>query len=350
MVLLLHIIAFGGILGNCEKGSLQYYITMIIYIACFSAVNCFGLISGYLMYNHKYKSARTISLWLQVVFYGIVAVMVAAIFAPDSFNIRAIVSSVLPVTHNLYWYISAYIAMCCFIPFMNKLIELLSKKEMTILVITTIFLFCGVNLISDSFSLANGYGVLWLISLYFVGAYIHKYDIGKNIKWWVLLLCVFGSIILTGVSQPIIEKIRIPIASDIFIKYTSPTVLLTAISLLLFFSRCRFPKPVNKIFGLFGTCSLAAFIIHSLPQVRTYLFVDRFAFLLKFPLPVFVLLVLVIALGIFLLCSAIEKIRLALFKLIHISALTDKLGAAIDEKLYDHPSINHGKKETGEPD
>ena len=69
LIVLRHILGFGGILENVSLFSLNYGIAWLLDTAAECAVNCYALITGYIYTNAKFKYSNIVSIWLQVLFY-----------------------------------------------------------------------------------------------------------------------------------------------------------------------------------------------------------------------------------------------------------------------------------------
>lgn len=67
MIALLHVLGMGGITG-ATAGTSSYYPVYLMQNAAFCAVNCYALISGYLMLGKKIKPSRITELWFEVFF------------------------------------------------------------------------------------------------------------------------------------------------------------------------------------------------------------------------------------------------------------------------------------------
>ena len=109
----------------------------------------------------------------------------------------------------------------------------------------------------DLLSIKGGYTALWLSVLYIIGAYLKKYNTLYRLKKrWLLLsysLCVFisyGYKFIMEISHLVLqEPFKYLSDSNRLISYSSPTILLCGISLLLVFSKIqinfRFPSTVK---------------------------------------------------------------------------------------------------------
>ena len=55
LVVLLHVLGQGGILQNSSQNSAVHWVAWFLEIFAYCAVNCFALISGYIMVNKSIK-------------------------------------------------------------------------------------------------------------------------------------------------------------------------------------------------------------------------------------------------------------------------------------------------------
>lgn len=345
MIPILHILGYGGILASAAKLTLPNIVSQGLASACFCAVNCYGLISGYVGYGKKIKYSNIIVLLLQVMTYKILLTAMFAVFLPGSVDLKGILLSFLPFYSDTYWYFSAYFAMFFFIPFFNYILETLDKKRLDILLLSIFIVFSFITtLFHQDFANTNfGYSALWLSALYIIGGYFKKYDIGKNVKRYKLFL---GYVLFAGISYlsriiiEVVTKIVIkrPVGGGYLFSYVSPTILLSAVFLFLYFTRLSFNNNIAKrIVSFFTPATFGVYLIHDFPLVRQYFILHKFEFLLNYNPIIMMLAVIAAALGIFIVCALIDKLRILLFKLLKIKAGMEALERRVKSgliKLY----------------
>ena len=103
----------------------------------------------------------------------------------------------------------------------------------------------------------------------------------------------------------------------------SPTILLAAVCLLLFFEKLTIPPVLQKMIRHLSPMSFGVYLIHNHPLIFTHCLKGRFAGCSALPWPVEVLSVLGIAVCINLICCIIDFARLELFKRLHIRQALD---------------------------
>lgn len=341
MVIILHIMGYGGALYATVPFSSQYYICLLFRIGCFCAVNCYALISGYVGVNNKFKVHKIGVLWLQVAFYTILITLCFSLFTPFSISWR---NALFPVLTKQYWYFTSYFIMFFFTPFFNTLLNNLKEKQLKQLGLTIIiFLSVIPTLLQDDiFFTNNGHSFIWLSSLYIIGGIINKLNIADKLHTPLMFLTYIFSILITFVFDFFFSKRQIDsIDSSVLTSYTSPTILFCAISLLIVAIKMDIKKRwAINIISFLSPLSFSVYLIHTHPYIWNNLIKDRFVSYAEFsPVKLFVVVILT-ALAIFFVCASIDLIRFYLFKYTKISKHLAKL-----ENKFTLKSKNKKEKE-----
>ena len=334
MITVLHTLGHGGVLKATETGSWQYTIAWAIEIFAYCAVNCYALISGYVGIKAKYKYCNIASLWLQAVLYSLLATLAVSIINKSTVSYVDILNSFLPVSNQTYWYFTAYFCIFFFMPAMNFMVNNMPKRELCTTVLAIMILFSVISTfskitvlkvsINDVFATASGYSPLWLALLYIIGAYISKYRDDFKLSPALSL-----AIYLAAAAVTLAEKLIW--GTKLLINYTSPTVLLCAIALLICFSGMKCTRS-RRVIAFLAPLSFGVYLIHDHPLIRGLIY-ERFAYLAQFPAWKMGLTILGIALSIYLLCSAIDFVRHTLFKLLGVKNLLARAEETVSKKI-----------------
>ena len=173
----------------------------------------FIIISGYFYDKSKFKIKKFMTLILQVFVFSIIGLGIGIITNSEKLNFVNIVKSILPITFGLYWFASCYVLIYIFTPFFRKIIENISKKDYKILLTIMILIWGILAFIPKTKTFFNEF--IWLIVIYFIGAYIKKYnfDFIKNNKYRIITL--ISIIILMNIIMIALEVIsnKIPAIS-----------------------------------------------------------------------------------------------------------------------------------------
>lgn len=320
-VIILHMVGKGGILSNVVRNSPSYFVAWIMEIGAFCAVNCFALISGYLMCNKKIKGQNIINLWFHAFFYSSIINAIFFLVMPETITTTNLISSFLPIVSNQWWYMSAYFVLFFSIPFLNQGISQMSKTmyEKVLLVIIVGICIFDVIIPGNTFDLQDGYSALWLMIVYLFGAYIRKYNIKDKISAFKSLMLYVLMIALTLLSKIVIGDILGSSKYEkIFISYQSFTILFAAIFIFLFCLNIKIGEKGEKLIGFVSPLCLGIYLIHVHQLVFEILINNMLIMLVEQNVLVMTVGVIMAAILVFMICSVIEIVRLKIFKILKV--------------------------------
>ena len=332
-VVCIHLFALLGDLAGSTGISL--FVNAFVYALVFCAVNCFGLLSGWLGYREEGNSLRLkplVLLWLQFVFYRVFFLLLPSLLGIAEVSLADVF---LPVTRRVNWYMTAYFEMMLLAPGLNLIVRHVSRGVnavicLALLALTVISTALRAVMDCDPFLLGEGYNWMWLAALYFWGASLRKHGWFSGISAGRLRLVLFASLLLTAAWRWGMCSFFSPAGfpgntEKIFYSYTSPTIALAAICLLLL--HARLTGPGSRFMEKASSAALGVFLLHT--TVWNWLIVPCAGLLSPLPQSFAWLNVLGSALVITLLCIPVDLLRGRLFTLLRIPALAEKLQARI---------------------
>ena len=342
MVLILHILVQGGVLERCKEGSANNHIGWFLEIGAYCAVNCFAIVSGYVYFKSKHKYANILYLNLQVTFLLLISITIFKIRYPNLVTLTDFKKASMPFAYYVLWYYRAYFCMFFFIPFMNILVDKLTRNQGRLLVYTIFILFSFIPTMfnGDTYLTSYGYSALWLAMMYLVGAYFSKFEVQKEFKWWVLVIIFIASTTFTFFWR------KIPIGLDFFdsfLSYTSPTILINGMCLVLLFSMFKFHKPSKMAIKFFVPLAFSVYIIHVSPYFWQKFMLDRFTYLAKLNPFIFPFAVIGTAILLFICFALIDYVRYLLFKICKVKEFfifLEKKIRQLCSKIFKEESID----------
>ena len=311
LILLHHYSLYGGLV-DLESIGANKIVGLVINMGGKLGAIIFILISGYFMIEKSFKIKKLLKLIFETIFYSLAIVLILMITNHTNFSIKIIIKSILPISYNQYWFITFYVGIYIFSPFINKLAASMNRKEYKILLfISCITLVVLPTIIISGDSFYNGF--IYFIFLYLVGGYIRKYDIIvekrkiRVIICIILLFMVFCSVLCMYLST------RINIANKgttYFTKANSIPIFILGISIFLRFKEIKINN--NTLIEVFGKTSLAVYLISDNPNLRFIIWKDIFKIQEFFTANTFILLVhiLLTILTIYITCSTIDLLRI----------------------------------------
>ena len=327
----LHIIGIGGIITGSELLSPQFLTAQFLRIAMLCAVNCYALISGFVGWDKKPKLSGLLFLWLRAVFF---CLMITFFFNRNhDLDYRTWLNAFLPVTTGQYWYLTAYAGLFVLMPVLNLAVEKMPKRELTVTLggILLLFSLLPISPLTDAFYLHDGYSVLWLAVMYLLGGYLGKYDVLSRLSGRVWGLLFMGAVLFAWAPRMLVLWWRPHYWHDaygnILIEYTSPTIVLAAISLLAIFSRLRLSEDTGKAISRLSGHAFGIYLLHAHPLVFRFLLEDRYAHLGTASIPAILGTILGISLAICWMGLWLDYCLTGVMHLLRIDRLLKKLDA-----------------------
>lgn len=339
LIVLHHYVAHGGIV-DIDIISGNKFIGEFLYIGGKLGVVIFILISGYFMVDSKFKIRKLIRIYLEVLFYSIAIYILLILSNKIEFSLTEFVKSMLPISYRQYWFITEYMGLYIFSPFINKLIKSMNKKQyITLIMVGTITLVIIPTLTPKGKGIYSD--MLYFIYLYLLAGYLKKYEIKfinskKKCILLIISMLIFIMIIST-VSTFMAQYIK---AFEKGIKYfdksNSIPILILALSTFELFRTLEVKE--NKIIYTLARTSFAVYLIHDNANFKKILWNDIFKTSELFCASSVKLLIHIIVtiITIYLVCTVIEIIREKIFEktIYNIKAnKIEKILNKIDKKM-----------------
>lgn len=274
--------------------------------------NCaFVIIGGYLLCTKEFDSRCVIKLWLQTLFYSIICGLIAFKIGIIDVSIKRVIMMLLPITYNEYWFISSYLILMLLVPFLNPLLQNISRNKYRGFIGIGILIFSLIPTITRYYWMDSNNLILFFIVLYAVGAYIRIYSIPGNTKYLLYAVLLMSFVGISMWSSAYINQTfnkNIDIFTLVWPTYRFPG-LLTALCLFLGFKDLQLPY--GKIITFFSTSVFSVYLLH-IGRLQNWIFLslldDSYVYTQWF----FPLWLIAVVLFVFIICVFIDKIRIYL--------------------------------------
>ena len=311
-------------LCHCNTSLVCYLNNFIVGIATLGGklgVDIFILITGYFMISSKYKFSRFIKIYLSTLFYSLLFLMLAYIFAKQQISQITINSSLFPFGGNAYWFITTYLMLYILIPFINNFIHKTKKSMLnSLMIITTILWIIIPTFTNANYCFSN---LVWFIYLYLVGASIKLKSFAgifnnKNfIKKIFLLSCtilvsyVFIKCVNNQINLVNMEKIS---------RMQSLYIFSVAIYLFHFFKDLTITN--SMLINQVSSSVLGVYLIHDNFIVRPFIWLLLFHPYTMIDKSYMILHLFTVTLIVFIFCVVIDKFKILIFN--KIASLLNK--------------------------
>lgn len=330
MIVTLHVLKQGGILFASDPGTPNNTASWIMEALSIGAVNLYAMLSGFVGVNStKTRFYKIASMWLQVEFYCIISTVIVYFVSGEPFDFVKFFNRISPVSTDKYWYFTAYFIMFFFTPFYNKLLSVLSSRQLKYLG-AVIFIFSSLWPTvwqSDMMVTNSGYSFLWLSLLYILGGIAKKLNLHKKANRF-LMIAIFIITMLLGAGFRFLSYNSGWAVSDynLLMLYPSANVVVGAFCLLLAAAQTNIKsKACVKIIKALSPLTFGVYIIHTSEYMWDYVLKNAFEIYAQFDTILMILAVIGTVLGIYLGCSALDALRLALFRLLKVDEFTSNI-------------------------
>ena len=294
-------------------------------------VDAFGLVSGIVGYK-KYKFMNMIYIWFIAEFYSLFFSVI--LYYQSKIGKRDLILSFFPLGLRRNWYVNGYIFMYYFLPFVTNSISSINKMLYGKIVFHFFFIYSiyytiikynikNANFNSNFNFIDEGYTSFWLLILYIIGGYIGKFHTYKNIILNIIYLLVYLISSLIS-SEYIFYSIRkYNEKNTLFLSYNSPTVILQALSLALFFNSININnKYIIKVISFLYPLNFSVNIIHTrffFSKVQSSL--DLFKYIKSLTPENLFFKIYGVSIKIYFVCTFIDYLRSLIFKVFRIRTI-----------------------------
>ncbi len=337
-VICLHFLGQGELVIHAE-GSAKYWLLSLLQIICYCAVDIYGITTGYLLCEKKFRLARLTKIWMTTVFWSVAVSCVFFVFVPESRTLREGISMFFPLLRGRYWFFTAYFVVILLSPVLNLLIGNLSRQQFCFLFAALFFIFGVVPvgaLGNDVLRISGGHHFSWMIVLYLIGGCLRKYPLSLTGR---KPLCVFFALAALHLAYKLLAcLLGFGQWRDLFLTYVSPLILGEAICLFLWFSNAFRHKTersiLGKVMGFVSPGVYAVYVIHVHPLV---FWSKEIISLFRTWDPLNAIsvigLILIGAFALFTLCIALDAIRQKLFRALRLEYGITVLSDQIEQKI-----------------
>lgn len=181
-----HYVVNSGLLNVMSENILS---SNTIFFSLFGAwgktgINCFVLITGYFMCKSQITLRKFLKLFLWVMTYTILFLSIFLLCGYKSSSVISMVYEAIPLKNITNSFTCCYIVFYLCIPFLNILLNNITKKQHQWLILLLLFIYTLHGSVPKLMSVSMNY-VSWFSVLYFIAAYLRFYPIKENnMKFW----------------------------------------------------------------------------------------------------------------------------------------------------------------------
>lgn len=240
-----------------HDNSLPSFTRFLFQALCIGCVDMFVLLSGWFGIRPKLKGF--FKLLFQVFFCVTLVYISLVLVGAEQFSVRSLAKAMC--LGGAGWFVRAYIGLYILSPVLNAFAEKSSRQQFEYLLIAYFCFQCALGWIVNSADFADGYSTASFIFLYLLAQYVHIYhsDNIKRLPRFLYLTIFFAIAIIIAISAFILEYNGLGGFGRLY-SYTSPTVIIMSLSLLIYFSRLSFR---SRFVNWVATSSFSVYLLHN---------------------------------------------------------------------------------------
>jgi len=280
-----------------------------------TGINCFVLITGYFMCTSKITKKKFVELLVEVYFYRILIFFIFLIAGYNAFYFKDFLKMLFPFFTIRDNFTACFLLFYLFIPFLNKLINALTKKEHFLLLVLCTFIYTLLPSFAGTIVTFNY--ITWFMVLYIIASYIRIYpkksyeDMGL---WGILsvasILISWGSVIVLAWTAKISGH-----GGAYFLVSDSNKVLavVTAVCTFMFFKNLKMKN--HKFINMVASSTFGVLLIHANSDtMRRWLWRDTLNNVGYYDSEMIVSHAVVSVIVVYTVCTIIDQIRFWLFE------------------------------------
>lgn len=229
-----------------------------------TGINCFVLITGYFMCTSRFSWQKLLKLYLQITFYAMVIYLIFCLTGHQEFSPFTFVRKLVPIYSIKDGFTSCFIVFYLFIPFINILVQNLTRKQHLVLayLLTAVYTLLPTLRMTVSFNY-----VTWFIALYIIASYMRLY--GKHIplshrQWGVATLISLAAGMTSVAGIFFLRKTgHINYLDPYFFISDSNKLLALAIGVSSFMWFKDIKIPYSRLINTVGATTFGVLLIHA---------------------------------------------------------------------------------------
>lgn len=225
-----------------------------------TGVTLFILISGY--FGIHFNVRKFFKMIAIVWFYSVFSYLLDITWLHSPHIWTGLASSLFPILSKKYWFMTCYVVLYCFSPYLNRLVETLPKRSFErLLLVWGFFFVIAPTFLFFEIQNDTGKGVINVTLAYLIGQYLKAYGFPQVMKRYIRGI-LSGSIVAIFVLNNLLTAI----SGNIILRFARDNnllIIIASIAIFYQFTRWQFAsRTINYLAGyVFALYMLQGFLI-----------------------------------------------------------------------------------------
>ena len=224
-----------------------------------------------------FKWKNILKLWLQVLFYSVGIIIFVNILGFNHTSLLQVLKALLPITQGKWWFASTYFLLYLFHPFINIVVNGLTREHYRKLLILLIVCWSAIpTFLVSSFGSNN---FIWFVLLYLIAGYLRRFGISSKIQQRHYLLMSLIFLLLTYLSSIVLTLLgnKVPALaehSNYFFGQNKINILIVSVLIFKWFEglNIKYSFRINRL----ASTMFGVYLWHDSPYIRELLWGNLF--------------------------------------------------------------------------
>lgn len=285
-----------------------------------TGINCYLLITGYFMCKSQISVTKFVKLFLEVIFYALVIYIAFLVAGYYTFSLPSFCYTVVPINNVTNNFVGCFLLFYLFIPFLNILIRGMNKRKHACLILLCLFIY---TFLATFFIVIMNYITCFII-IYLIASYIRLYQLPFNDskKFWGYMTLL--SVLISCASVLYRVYFNLPNSHKFSSDPNAIMAVVTSICVFMLFKNIdiKYSKCINAL----GASTFGVLLIHiNSEAMRKWLWVDTLKNIEIWQTHYMFIHAFASILGVFIICSILDQIRIHLLEIPLFKRLTPRL-------------------------
>lgn len=304
-----------------------------------TGINCFLMITGFFMCKSRITLKKYLKLVLEIEFYKIAIFIIFAFTGNTSCTPKLLAKALSPVENISQGFSSCFVVFYLFIPFLNLLIDRMTEKSHRLLLALLLFFYTilPIGYVGVIFNYVTWFSIVYLIAAY-VRCYPQHFTASAKVSgcWF------FGCIALSSLSVVALAYLAPRHCYYLLSDSNKILAVANAVSGFLFFKNLKIPY--SKFINAVASSVFGVLLIHANSDaMRKWLWEKTLRCTDFYDSPYLILHAVLSVLGIYLICTVIDQLRIRFLErpfFRRFGAKLDELQERFAKKYADPPAKN----------
>lgn len=290
-------------------------------------VDVFVLISGYFLARGSVHFLSLLKLLFQAWFYAAVLGGTCCVFCNSNFDMTTFIKSFLPGDGGLPWFVTSYLGMYLFAPWLAKFAADLNERQFVHLIVVGFVVFSLIPIIPGCTFVTSGFS--WFCFLFLVACYIRNFEIDRSIATKLIIgggLFLFAAV-LGGEAISIVFDGAIDFIIKYLMSMNAAPIAISSIGLFCLFKNLNIK--CIRLVNLLAKGTFGVYLIHENVFFRDALW-QRFSFVFSHGAFLTLPLILCSVFVVFVVLDAVDLLRLKFLEEPLLDFASKRFGCALD--------------------